>query len=766
MAKKGTSAKTPWQIASARALEASGTGGPFSADAAEVGEDARRALGGWVPTDDQRCAIAEARNAVGVASNPSQSEARRKEAMRRLPRLLAGVQELDVLRTLASQHVRQRLEAAAGTMFAPAPAAADPLAASSASDWAREETEFTIYLDERWPELESEVGRVLGEATFAGIVWQGAAPDEVDLPLIKDHIRSGQQHLQALQVLLACGRAFPFIMPLRGEPGEQMTVRYDELVRVCIRTLLGWVLPADGALAEVRIHLHQYGNHPHESDATGYYRGLLARSRYRRWKVAEVKWFDLKQADTYIPYGDLLAYLAGGGGQTVEAGRLRERVMGLPGYLPISLKTADHLERLEHLETAGDFGDFLDLAAELAGTNYLGTLTANVRRRLSGRADLQNRLLQELDQRYIAENRNLEALRPQFKAVEQIIQPPLDLRGASKRMQLLWAALELQHANHHGDPLAARRAVKTYQRLRNEMVPDESVLVAYCDLHMMVSVADRFEFDKALKLATAVRDDPNFHHLPRPMQGRVWSSLGQYQAMLGRHAEADASFDRALELFARAEYDEATRERDTDQSGVYRAINAMDGALPCRQQRLEMAIGLPLPGAAEEAAADRAGTLPYHHHLVVRALALHAHGPPLWDDAAAAEATDRYLARRDVWHDGSQHPWPLIDCYRGLLLWDRDRPGAADRFNHAVRSAAASPHGPTLKLVAGMIGVVAWCRTGEPAFKQQARRHLAEAAAPLPSSAAAATALLAIISDGPADRYIAPALTALPFNYH
>ena len=625
----------------------------------------------------------------------------------------------------------------------------------------RNDDQFTIFLDEAWPQQDRGVG------VLAGLVWVGDQPDPGALPLIGTHLlRAGTDAAErgraadALRRLRECRRCLPFVMPLTVEAGAASR-HYERLVNACLQILLGWLLPGDGRPAAVRVYLEHYGRYQDGFESTEFHRGLLEGAgqlnpgRFRRWTLERVQW----QAKTfgYIPYGDLLAYLALE--HTDRAALLTEAadLKNWPGYVPLSLDLVPRLTRLDGLEQAGNVTDVLDLVSDLGEAPLARAALDDLGRRMGPRPDLRLRLLEALDERYRAKDRDLDRLRPQLEAARRLAPAPAE--GGGFRSRLLHAALDFQNANHDGDPIRAREAAAAYAGFRAEAAVHDRELAAFVDLNLAVHHADRFDFSQAQMVVEDLLADPLFPALAPRTRGWVQSSLGQYHAMQDRPAEAEACFVEALRLYDAADLPAESRERERDQTGVYRAINALDGGLDSDMALAEAVLG-PLAVAAGRLAGDIGAGRLYHHHLLLRCL---------WARPALATARDAYRARLAEWRMGERHPWPLIALYRALLLWERGGEGDASAvetwFVRAIAAALRPPHGPTLRLIAAMIAVVARCCDESFDVDGVARDLLDGAAKELPAAAGAIAALRDVLDHPAADR-IDEALAALPFNYH
>ena len=480
--------------------------------------------------------------------------------------------------------------------------------------------------------------------------------------------------------------------------------------------------------------------------------------RFANWHLADVRWEDKNFG--YIPYADLLAHLS------LEHTEFN-RTLGawanfkqLPGYVPFSLELVPRLERLEHLETSANLSDVIDFALETGDSPFGRLVMRDLAKRLAQRVDLQQRLLETLEDSYRDKVRDLRRLRQAFSAVRELL--PALPEGASPRMRLLWYLLALQDANHDGDPERIRASAGDYLQERETLKQSDRELCADADLNLAVHYADRFAFGHAEVTVGEWIYDPLFPALSPRQQGRFYSALGQYRAMQGDAQGADGFFVKALDLFSQAPLTDAERADESEQTSIYRAINALDGSLRVVPQALEAVFGAMTPALAEQFAGDGSLNSQYRHHLLLRALTLR---PEL------GEARLAYLAARDRWQEGySQHPWPSIHGYRGFLLWNQEEnadehidQAACAAFDRAIELADLDQHGPTVKLIGALWATVAACCYDDGAYVATARRLL-ELARALPDAESAITILEDVLKAPDASR-IGEAFAALPFNY-
>lgn len=620
--------------------------------------------------------------------------------------------------------------------------------------------EFTLYIDESWAGPKTAIQD--NEGVIAGLICRGAPGQVIShLPSIATHsYKAPLTARQAIESLLACSRCRPFIFPIRMARQDQLAIKYyDLLLQYAIRLLCGWLIkPSVKTRLSVfceRIFEHQGGD-----DGTDFIQGGLSVNpeRFEIWKLATVRWEDKEFG--YIPYADLLAHLALEHTDVNRALGTLADFKNLPGYVPFSLELVPRLERLEHLETSANLGDVIDFALETGDSPFGRLVMRDLAKRLAQRADLQQRLLETLEDEYRNKVRDLRRLRQAFNAVRGLL--PALSESASPRMRLLWYLLALQDANHDGDPERIRASAGDYLQERETLKQSDRELCADADLNLAVHYADRFAFGHAEVTVGEWIYDPLFPALSLRQQGRFYSALGQYRAMQGDAQGADGFFVKALDLFSQAPLTDTERADESEQTSIYRAINALDGSLRVVPQALEALFGAMTPALAEQFASDGSLKRQYRHHLLLRALTLR----PELDEARLA-----YLAARDRWQEGySQHPWPSIHGYRGFLLWNQEEPAdeqidqtACAAFDRAIELAALDQHGPTVKLIGALWATVAACCYDDSAYVATARRLL-DLARMLPDAESAIATLEDVLAAPDAPR-IGEAFAALPFNY-
>ena len=344
------------------------------------------------------------------------------------------------------------------------------LAVSSASTFGLNDSCITIYIDEAWPAEDDSTLR--NWAVIGGLVWRGEKADPKVLPLVKNHLKTTTTGIHALKSLLSCERALPFIMPIKSH-GLIKYEHYFQLVVSSIKVLLGWLLPQQGSTCSVRILLEQFCQIEAGTKMKDYFAGVLEELRLNnparcgRWTIDKVQWCG--KNEEYIPYADIVCYLPlEHNGFNRELGS-RADYRNWPGYLPLSLELVPRLTRLDQFELSKNVEDVLDFVSSVHGTELYRVMISNLAVRFANSVDLQRNLIEAVEKRYEVKDRDLNSLRKQTSAAGQLVQA--DNENLPMRVRLLWSLIDLQEANHHGDPAKAHAAVEKYRNLRPKPAP-------------------------------------------------------------------------------------------------------------------------------------------------------------------------------------------------------------------------------------------------------------------------------------------------------
>ncbi len=233
----------------------------------------------------------------------------------------------------------------------------------------------------------------------------------------------------------------------------------------------------------------------------------------------------------------------------------------------------------------------------------------------------------------------------------------------------------LAAGNHlgHSDPSRVVEVLKQAGALKDE-APQEACEAV---LRVAISATHTFEFSVVRPfieqwLAEPVAVPGLLNH------GKLHSTLGQLDAFTGDYQSALQSFDTALTCFRRLS-DPQLAAREAQQTGLYRSLVALDAGEP---DAVDDALAF-LQQATNRKRKTLASALArsgeqwrFFHHFLLRLLVAH---PEL--DGLHRE----YLAAEDQWQSGEDHPWMLIEAYRGWLLQRAGQSeAAAETFASAI----------------------------------------------------------------------------------
>ncbi|MBE0508089.1 MAG: hypothetical protein IBX50_15475, partial [Marinospirillum sp.] len=307
--------------------------------------------------------------------------------------------------------------------------------------------------------------------------------------------------------------------------------------------------------------------------------------------------------------------------------------------------------------------------------------------------------LQEVKYRLSTKNYRLEHLGSALEWLERYA-PAHHTIPPALELQLLAARLSL--ANHRGQtqPQMLARTFELTQQLQEENAP----LACETLLRLAVSGTNAFQFSETQPLieqwlAMPVAAPGLLNH------GKLHSTLGQLLAFQGQASEAVASFDRALETFERlSDPEQANKEKL--QTASYRLCALMDAEDLASSEQLQTTLSSYLQQVTQQqdmneqvkSLARSGDTLNrvFAHHLLLRALVS-------WPQALAP-LRKTYLAMREFWQEGDEHPWPLIQAYRGwLLVLEGDSQQGLALFSEAIELCEASSKGPTLQWMGAVL---------------------------------------------------------------
>lgn len=272
---------------------------------------------------------------------------------------------------------------------------------------------------------------------------------------------------------------------------------------------------------------------------------------------------------------------------------------------------------------------------------------------------------------------------------------PLDI-------EFMWTTAQIAEGNHFGS--VAEELVTKLNGMGDQLLEERAPLLCWADLHRAVTHTNRFEFDKASDALARWKTEP-----PRvpglQLWGRIQSSLGQHASFQGQHLTARAHFARAMDAFGRLSDQEAAK-MDITQTATYFAINEMDNPASTSEDvlaALERVTG-PLERAVPKLAKSASRADQYIHHVLLRWMVISQASGSRQNLADAGV----YLAAEPEWKEEYGHPWPLILCYRAMLLPVGGK--SKTLLEKAVASAWHDSQKGTVRLIGATIAAIAESR--------------------------------------------------------
>jgi hypothetical protein len=650
-----------------------------------------------------------------------------------------------------------------------------PIVITDLKEFVDQRRSLTIYIDETFNEgFFFAVG---------GIVWRKPHPNTGVLPYIPNHFLTPKNNvvpIAALYWLLKCNDAMPFLFKMNWSHSENQSTAYWRCIETAIAMLFGWLLPSQDNPVEVRIVAEEQqvaGAAPFK-DGENLLRAALGHlamrcpARFRSYSIAAFTWYPKDPPFEYLAWADLLCKTLHPAYKDIfDAARIAE----MPCYAEISDELIEQLIAMDSQEPAYA-GKLLDFVGRGGRTAFEKNIENGIKHSVNNNNALRDALTNEMASRYREKNRVIGNLKRQVEGYLRLVQNLPD--DAPTKVKLAWLAFHLQDANHRGHPEDGIPNALQYLELRNSAEPNHRDQVAYLDAILAVHYNDLFDFEKAMENNHSVVDFRLFDAYTPYTRARALSSLGQSLAIAEQYEEAEKRFEQAILLFREADFSNnpSMQAREIDQTAVYRAINTLDGNLTGAVQLLSDVLGnnMESSSATLAIAADNA----YHHHLLVRSLYWHT-------SDALEKARLKYLAFCDSWYHPHQekerqHPWELIELYRGLLCLKQDNDTcknmAVTCFERARWVMLNPEHGATIWFIGGVVAAVALC-SGIEVFKidetgvkksldwrNEAAQFLVRAETAMKHAQNRIADLRAIIADPRNDR-INNALHLLPFNY-
>ncbi len=534
---------------------------------------------------------------------------------------------------------------------------------------------------------------------------------------------------------------------------QQIPVTMGEAWANGVLSLIDWIirlLPLDGPTRlEVLIENRDVFTRQMEWPA-------LARDALRRLAIAypdraalislQIRIID-KTASPHNGYVDALAFTWG---SPTEPSRQRLKASQLLGHCFLEGDSKQILDAWEWLDRGIRIRpeDWTRLLTQ-PDAGIEGGLTATILQRLGEacRSDVHlwrsfsDEVRRHLDSKAI----DLRTLGKQIDWLENC--RPVDT-ALTPRLRLLWLTARLAAANHLG--AIEQDWMSEMQALGTQLMDEDAPLVCWADLHLAVNATNRYDFAAAPTCLQRWRD------VPCSVPGlRYWaqacSSLGQHAAFMGDADQARTCFEAALSAFERLS-DDSARKRDYQQTATYLAIVETDHADATQSRAAVERVTGPLLAAIERLADQHSDKDKYAHHLMLRWLVRHG--------SEVERAV--YLAWRDDWQIGYGHPWPLIELYRGFLLYPDDPSAAMERALNGYRLAVEQNQGPTVQLIGAACRAVA---AGWGQAWPESETLLGKLEQEIPKARNALDAVRAYLTH-PEQTPIAFLEQVLPFNFH
>ena len=536
----------------------------------------------------------------------------------------------------------------------PKPTSQKPIK-TKAMDLALTSGDICIYIDETWPGTQDPRYKNIG--VIGGIVTSGIAFKQKVLPVIGTHLNTAPAE-RALTEMLRHHDVYPFVLPVAFPEGENACSHYLELTEQAILMLLGWMIPARKDKTSVNIYLEHIAGFTDGTNGTSLFKTLSSAldllsgtKRFSDWSIKNVSWQG--KDFEYIPYGDLVCKTCVPLREHQELAK-RVGVRNWPGFLPFSPSVFPLLRDMDTASPAGCADLLIAFAQQAKGTPLFRQIVNQTIERAKEDVSFRDKLLQRFEECYEQKDRNTSILNQLTRPFLSAFTP--DTFTNNPRSRFVRMMLELQRANHNGDPEAANSTVANFLTERERLIQIDRELCAEVDLNRCVHHHDLFEFDSALNISTDWIKNPLFPALTLAARGKFFSSRGQSYALLGRSSDANREFIQALELFTK---EKEYYQREIDQTSVYQAMNLLDLDPTSAVRITEGILRHPLSETAQ-APYDILQN-PYHEHLFLKAL---------WTLRATEQRTiSKYLDAKSNWPSlQDYHPYELIQFYRCLLL--------------------------------------------------------------------------------------------------
>ena len=409
----------------------------------------------------------------------------------------------------------------------------------------------------------------------------------------------------------------------------------------------------------------------------------LTKNRFARWTISEfISQSSRNKNFEYIPYADVIGYTAV---PTVKSKKWCKKVIqpeSLLGYVPLSRSLLQELSALDSCSADGYANAIMKFAADKYRTKLFAHIIHEAVVKAKKDSELKNALWRKLEDMFEKKERDMKLL----NTVSELLvkEFPISEFDEFPKQKLIRILVELQNANHSGNPKKVQQCVEVYQACRKQLFEHCLELCVYADMNLSVHFNDRFEFDRAAKICRTWEKEAAFKFLSKENKGRILSSIGQSYALEKDYITVNNYFIQARKIFRDAGEILAVQ---SDQTSVYMALNALDaGHYDTAVKAAEFVFGCSFSEAIKKYAPS--DEMEFHHHLLVKNLYLN---PEL------RYLQDEYLSYETRWQSNEQHPWELIGLYRMLMFKNKDKQQEYfNKLNELYNEMAA---GATLSLL-------------------------------------------------------------------
>gem|GEM_PF-4223682 len=387
--------------------------------------------------------------------------------------------------------------------------------------------------------------------------------------------------------------------------------------------------------------------------------------------------FIKKGDDPCHGYADAIAYLWGSERKEIKDLLQSSSLLGSCFYSANIQTLRDSLDHLRNEKTISPPDWTALLNAEVPNeNNSYDTLPHSLLRELGQKVQKQPELWEKFFA-YFSEMVNsktvrLETLDLQLKWLESFEPSALPPRT---RLRFLTSKLAVN--NRHGRMFGDFEYEEEFHSLANVLYEEDARLVCDAVVTRATAYVNALDFKKLGELfkrrwnAETIAKSPEIPGLK--LAGRLFSTYGQYKCLIGENDEGVSYFKKAIKLFERlSDPSESeieishTRERlmialmdaekDSEfeqQFNKYFAKNYLD-----RTEDLNSNLSLSDVAKILSESGDDCSV--YAHWLFLRFLAVSK-------TVKARKAKEVYFDASGKWKSGSNHPWELIEFYRGVL---------------------------------------------------------------------------------------------------